>query len=391
MGMPIMAKNRKKKRTTDNSLRSKSAMTNRRQILKFATIAGASLITNPGHANPANSAKASGFHMPEEAEAHLRTFMQWPANPEVYDDPVFLDMVQQSVADIANTIIEFEPVVMLMDKSHEKSARQKLASKIEIWDIATDDLWCRDSGAIFVRNAGSQLAVSQVNFNGWGNKQVHGNDGKIADKIAQRLGLPIFNNNIVGEGGGVESDGAGTLLAHESSWVNNNRNTGSRKGIEKLLLGAIGGDKVIWAPGIKGADITDYHIDALARFVRPGAVLIQLPEFNDVNEQWSRAAYQTYDILKNSTDAQGRKFEITVIDDPVDIRVSSPDFVSSYVNYYVCNGAVIAAEFGDREKDAKAVGALVKLYPGREIVTLNIDPVGEVGGGVHCTTQQQPA
>ncbi|MCF6320242.1 MAG: agmatine deiminase family protein [Rhizobiaceae bacterium] len=365
---------------------------NRRQIVEIAAgLTVTMIMTLPGNAKPALSARSNGFRMPEESDKHLRTFMQWPVNREVYQDMVFLNMVQQSVADIANTIVEFEPVVMLMDAGFEKSARRKLNSNIEIWNIATDDLWCRDSGPIFVKNENAQLAISQVNFNGWGNKQVHDNDGKVAAKVAEQLELPVFNNELVGEGGGVESDGAGTLMAHESSWVNANRNGGTRNEVGKLLLEAIGGEKIIWAPGRKGEDVTDYHIDALVRFVRPGVVLIQLPEFRDESEQWSRAAFQTFDILKNSTDARGNKLETVIISDPFDIRVKSPDFVSSYVNYYVCNGAVIAAEFGDREKDAMAVEVLGKLYPGREIISLNIDPVGEVGGGIHCTTQQQPA
>jgi agmatine deiminase len=35
---------------------------------------------------------------------------------------------------------------------------------------------------------------------------------------------------------------------------------------------------MIWAPGVVGADITDYHIDSLARFSEPGKVVIQMPE-----------------------------------------------------------------------------------------------------------------
>ncbi len=81
---------------------------------------------------------------------------------------------------------------------------------------------------------------------------------------------------------------------------------------------------------------------------------------------------------------------MVILPEPHDIRVDSADFVSSYVNYYVCNGAVIAAEFGDREADERAAAILGKLYPGREIITLNIDPVGEVGGGIHCATHEQP-
>lgn len=337
-----------------------------------------------------NSARANGYVMPEETEPHVRTFMQWPVNRTVYRDHVFLEMVQQTIADIANTIAQFEPVVMLADKSHHNKMRKMLGTGIELWDIATDDLWCRDAGPVFVKNKAGKLAVTQVNFNGWGNKQVHDNDGTIAAKIAKRVGLEVFNNGIVGEAGGVESDGNGTLIAHESSWVNPNRNSDSREEIGIKMMETFGAEKMIWAPGIKGADITDYHIDSLARFVEPGRVVIQMPEKIDQRDLWSVAAFETYDILEKATDASGNRLELIIIPDPYDIRITSDDFVSSYVNYYVCNGAVIVAEFGDKETDEKAASTLKSLYRGREIVTLNIDPVGEVGGGIHCATQQQP-
>jgi agmatine deiminase len=67
------------------------------------------------------------------------------------------------------------------------------------------------------------------------------------------------------------------------------------------------------------------------------------------------------------------------------------DFVASYVNFYVCNGAVIAPQFGDATTDRVAVLALQRHYPNREIVTLNTDPLGEIGGGIHCATQQIPS
>jgi agmatine deiminase len=52
---------------------------------------------------------------------------------------------------------------------------------------------------------------------------------------------------------------------------------------------------------------------------------------------------------------------------------------------------VIAVEFGDDTIDEQARKTLAQLYPGREIVMLNVDPIGDAGGGIHCATQQQPA
>ena len=192
---------------------------------------------------------------------------------------------------------------MLMDESFAARARRKLSAKIEIWTIPTDDLWCRDAGPLFVRSASGGLAVANLNFNGWGDKQPHKHDGKVAERVAARLGLPLIDSGVVGEAGGVESDGAGTLIAHASSWVINNRNHISKAEIERRLLQALGAEKMIWAPGVKGGDITDYHIDALARFVRPGHVLIQMPDAPQRGDPWSAAAFETYDILARSTDA----------------------------------------------------------------------------------------
>lgn len=333
--------------------------------------------------------RLADYEMPLESEPHERTIMQWPVSPDVYDR-ASLARAQQAIARVANSIGEFEPVAMLVSGAAAGPARRMLGAAVELWDIPTDDLWCRDSGPTFVRNDRGALAVAHLRFNGWGNKQPHANDARIASAVAQRLGLPLLETGLVGEQGGVEHDGAGTLLAHASCWDNPNRNTESREVIGARLLAALGGRKMIWAPGIKGADITDYHIDALARFVAPGRLLFQLPPELDSDDPWSISAFETHEIVRSATGADGRPLDIVVINEPVDIRSRRRDFVASYVNYYVCNGAVISAEFGDRAADERARIALRSLYPEREIISLNVDAIGENGGGNHCATQQQP-
>jgi agmatine deiminase len=362
-------------------------MTRRSLFRSAAAVGGLSLL--PCRAYGAG-AGASGFWYPEETDPHERTFMQWPVSPEVHPDADFLFDLQATIADIASTIAEFEPVVMLAAAAHHKAIKKLVSGQVELWDIPTDDLWARDSGPSFVVDGKGGLALTQFNFNGWGGKQVHRNDGQIAERVAERLGLPVFDAGLVGEAGGVETDGQGTLIAHESSWVNRNRNKGSKAEVEAMLLDTMGAKKMIWAPGIKGADITDYHIDALARFVKPGQVLIQMGEDVDPADPWSVSAFETHDILANATDADGRNLDLVILPEPYDTRVDSPDFVASYVNYYVCNGAVIASEFGDKTADAEAAEILAGLYPGRQIVMLNTDAVGEVGGGIHCATHEQP-
>jgi len=331
------------------------------------------------------------YEMPLESAPHERTLMQWPVALGVYGARD-LAAVQSVIADIANAIAEFEPVALLAAPGARGLDRAHLSSGVERWDIPTDDLWCRDSGPTFVRAADGALAVAHIRFNGWGNKQRHSNDGRIAAAVATRLGLPLFDSGVIGEQGGIEHDGAGTMLAHASCWVNDNRNPGlSADRIAARLGTALGAEKMIWAPGVKGADITDYHIDSLARFVGPGRVLMQIGKQIDRNDPWSVAAHRTLAVLEEATDARGRKLEIVRLPDPVDIRSSDPDFVSSYINYYVCNGAVIAPQFGDARADDRARAMLASFYPGRKIVQLDIDALGASGGGIHCATQQQPA
>lgn len=330
---------------------------------------------------------SDGFYVPAEDVPHEKTLMQWPVSPAVYgDDWFFLGQVQDTIADIANTIAAFEPVVMLADASEHRRARRKLSDGVALWDIPTEDLWARDSGPIVAVNDRGDRIVRHIQFNGWGNKQPHRNDARIAERAAAMLGFEIRPTGLKGEAGGVEQDGHGTLIAHESSWVIANRNRGlTRTVIEDRLLRSYGADRMIWAPGVKGLDITDYHIDSLVRFTAPGRVLMNLPRTARNTDPFYRAAIQTRDAIA----AAGLR--ITVIPEPDYPRIEDPEFVASYVNFYVCNGAVIAPQFGDRETDTAARDALSRAFPNREIVMLNTDPLGQLGGGIHCATQQIPA
>jgi agmatine deiminase len=366
-------------------------MTKRRFLgSTLASFAGALTGLSQAQAEEATSAKAEGFRLPLESDPHERTFMQWPAVKSIYGSQDDLDAVREKIALIANSIGRFEPVVLLAKPEQAEDAKAWLKQGVEVWPLPVQDLWCRDSGPSFVVNSEGEQALSELGFNGWGGKQEHDDDSQIAGRIAKKLGIRIFENGIKGEGGGVETDGAGTLLAHASSWVNPNRNAGTQEEVEQLLLDALGAEKLIWAPGVAGADITDFHIDALARYVKPGQVMIQLPKKITSGDPWSASAYETYEVLKRATDADGRKLDIVVVPEPVNIRSQAKDFVNSYANFYVCNGAVICANFGDDKADEEAIRVLGQLYPGREIVSINTDAIGEAGGGIHCATQQQP-
>ncbi len=354
----------------------------RRELLKTSAMLSTIALTG----QPLLAMQKPDLYVPPEEAPHELTFMQWPVSRRVHPDTAFLRDLKQTIADIANMIAAFEPVVMLAAAADHTQARKLLSSAVELWDIPTEDLWCRDSGPLFAFNSTRKRVVSHIQFNGWGNKQVHESDGQIASRVAERLAMELVSSGVTGEAGGIEHDGHGLLIAHESSWVNNNRNPGlPRTEIENLLLQAYGAERFIWSPGVRGEDITDYHIDSLARFTGPGRVLINLPDEPDEADPFHQAALDTHDRLLAA------QLQVDVMPEPYDHRVQTFDFVASYANYYVCNGGVIAPQFGDAETDAIAVKALERHYPGRQIVALSVDALGEIGGGIHCATQQFPS
>ena len=95
-------------------------------------------------------------------------------------------------------------------------------------------------------------------------------------------------------------------------------------------------------------------------------------------------------VLRAARDARGRALEVVEVPAPTVLEAAGELVDYSYINHYVCNGAVIMPQFGDAAADAAAKATLQGLFPGRAIEQLNIDGVAAGGGGIHCATQQEP-
>ncbi|MFG1781962.1 agmatine/peptidylarginine deiminase [Rhodococcus oryzae] len=328
--------------------------------------------------------------MPEEGEPHKRTWMAFGASAEIWG-AALLPEVRRNLATIAQTIAQFEPVSMLVRPDELDLARELIGPyPVELLAAPLDDLWMRDTGPVFVRGNGTRAGID-FNFNGWGEKQDYDQDARVASFVSARAGVESLPTDLILEGGGIEVDGEGTAIITESCVLNNNRNPGWSKADVEAELGALLGlEKIIWLPGIAGKDITDGHTDFYARFARPGVVVAG---FDPDPESFDHDVTARHlDILETATDAQGRRLEVVVLEAPSTVRpeFDSDDFAAGYINFYVCNGAVIAPEFGDPEADGAARQELERLFPDRRVVQINIDAIAAGGGGIHCTTQQEP-
>ncbi|MEM0955111.1 MAG: agmatine deiminase family protein [Pseudomonadota bacterium] len=358
-------------------------MLKRRSLLKL-TMALGLMPAARGHA-------AHVWRAPGEEDPHAATWMCWPHNASIYGEQQRFEEIQLHLGRLAKAISEFEPVYMAAHQADHSSVKALCGERVQPVAIPTNDMWMRDSGPVFVTNKAGDLAAVDFNFNGWGAKQEpRADDGLIASRVAQHLKIPRIATPLVGEGGGIEFDGEGTLLLTDSCWLNDNRNPGiSKTEMTEELKRLLGIQKVIWLPGVAGRDITDGHIDGAVRFVRPG--LIMTGGFPGDDSIWGEALEESRKILASETDARGRPFTLVDIPSATEPRNTDESLFTSYANYYVANGAVFTPRFHDKRADAVAMEGLAKLYPGRKIVALEVDRIYESGGGIHCVTQQQPA
>lgn len=357
------------------------------------------------------NAALAAFTRPAEWDAQVSVIMAWPsAETDAYDESS-LDRATSDVSAIADAVGKFEPVTVLVEDDRYLDALQRFNSSKNvtvqpIQGYAKLDLWMRDMAPTFVVNMDNkQLEGVDYNFNGWGNKYPTESCNSLAAMYMYNKNITRVASTIVGEGGSFETDGDGTLLVTESSVINDNRNPGkSKQTIEDELIRTLGLKKVIWLPGRKGLDITDSHIDGLVRFTAPGKALLSRPASVEDDDPFSAMYKEAQEILSNTTDAQGRKIEITEITEAALDKIGAEksvldaihngekDYPSlTYVNYLVVNGGVIFPQFGDEDADKEALKIMQSVYPDRSVSTVLTKELPFLGGGIHCSTQEIPS
>jgi agmatine deiminase len=333
--------------------------------------------------------KENGFFMPAEWHPHTATWMAWPGLEDAYIDAPMgpeeaMKQARECYSEVAQTIARFETVNMLANKESIEEAKAHCGPDVNTIEAEIDDGWFRDSGPTFVINDKGEAAGVNWVFNAYGNKYPHEKDAKVARFVLDHLGLQCFDCELVQEGGGIHVDGEGTVLVTEHCQLNKNRNPDLTKAeVEIYLNDYIGATKVIWLNGDIPYDETDGHIDGLACFIRPGAVMATTTR--DKNHPDYDVLKANLETLKNSTDAKGRKLEVIEIDQPV-------EYINSCaMNFYFANNAVIIPAYGFPEYDKYVLDLFKMTFTEREVIQLNTGVVLFGGGNIHCITQQQPA
>jgi agmatine deiminase len=320
---------------------------------------------------------------PGEWEPHERTIMGWPCRTSLWGPT--LERAYADYAEVANAIADFEDVTMIAASAHDAQvARSACASRVAIVELPIDDSWLRDSGPIYVvDDKGGRLAV-HFGFNAWGEKfPPWDKDAEIGRLIAHELGDEVRQAPLVLEGGSVISDGAGTIVTTEQCLLAPNRNPSlSRGAIEELLADYLGAERLVWlGQGLVEDRDTDGHIDMIAAFVPGGRALVQT--VTDENPNHARCE----ENLERFADAGIETIGIPFL--PY-AEVAGERVAVGYLNFYVCNGAVIVPVTGI-DFDDEALAIIADAFPGRSVVPVPGATIAYGGGGPHCITQQVPA
>ncbi|MBI3854202.1 MAG: agmatine deiminase family protein [Planctomycetes bacterium] len=332
-----------------------------------------------------------GFSMPAEWAPHRATWIAWPHHKE--DWPGRFEPIPWVYAEIVRVLSRNERVRILAGDAAQARGVLGRAGvdlvRVDFYPIPTDRVWTRDSGAIFVTNGAKKIAT-HWKFNGWAKYPNHKKDDLVAARIAKAIRVEEYpvvvdGREIVMEGGAIDVDGRGTLMATEECLLSTlqARNPGlGREGYERVFRDVLGIKRVVWlGRGIAGDD-THGHIDDLARFVAPGrVVLCQEKDRYDAN----------YRPLKENLERlRAAKLEVIPLPMPAPIVFEGQRVPASYANFYIANGSVIVPTFNDPQ-DRQALGILADCFPGREIVGIHcLDFVWGLGT-LHCATQQEPA
>ena len=346
------------------------------------------------------------FRLPAEWETHEATWLGWPHNKS--DWPGKFAPIPWVYAEIVKRISQGEKARIIVEsKEHQQQARGTLKSanvdltNIEFFTLKMDRGWTRDSGPLFVKN---ESAIAQVNFkfNGWAKYSDYKKDRGLPEFISKKLGLPEIipehhGTHVVLEGGAIDTNGSGTLIATEECLLDQRtqtRNPGfTKRDYEEVFKTYLGITNVLWlGKGIAGDD-THGHVDDLCRFANSNTILL-VQEENPADEN--------YELLRENRERMqdfrledGTKPEAVFLPMPEPVIFSQRDrkgqrLPASYANFYVSNSAVLVPTFNDPH-DKVALGIIAELFHDRPVIGIHsLDLVWGLGT-LHCLTHEQPA
>lgn len=332
--------------------------------------------------------------LPAEWAEQDAVLIAWP-HPDT-DWNYMLDEVEACYLNIAEAISNHEPLIIATpqpDYVSCKLAHLPHSNRINIVEVATNDTWARDFGAITVEIDGVPVALD-FKFNGWGLKFASDKDnlinralknkGVIAAELVNRLGFVL-------EGGSIESDGNGTIMTTSNCLLSPNRNGEmSRQDIQDYLTQQFGARQMLWVDhGELAGDDTDSHIDTLARFL-PGNI-IAYTRCQDSNDCHYAELELMHRQIAAFVNADGKPYNLVTL--PLPEPIFDDDGLrlpATYANFLITNRCLLVPTYNQPELDHLALHALQAAVPSHKVVGIDCRALIKQHGSLHCITMQLP-
>nr|WP_275097549.1 agmatine deiminase family protein [Sedimenticola hydrogenitrophicus] len=339
----------------------------------------------------------SEYLLPAEWANQSAIMLTWPHRQTDWAD--HLAEVDQVYLAISRQVTRFQRLLIVcQNERHHKLISGKLAAagiapeRLHFAIAPSNDSWARDHAPLTcIGEKGALLLDFQ--FNGWGGKYPAELDTRINQQLF-RAGVFAATEQrsvpLVLEGGAVETDGLGTLLATRSSVLTRSRNPDlTADQVESILSQQLGFDRFLWLEhGHLSGDDTDGHIDTLARFADPATILYATAtaEDPDYPELEAMAAE-----LRAFRQRDGQPYRLIALPPIPPILSKQGDRLpAGYANFLIINGAVLLPVY-NIPQDAAAIRALQACFPQREIIPIDCLPLIRQNGSLHCITMQFPA
>lgn len=336
------------------------------------------------------------FRFPAEWEPQSAVLIAWP-HPETDWGPRLVEVEETYIALVAAITAFEDAVICIADDDLQTYAEARLRSarvdmdRVRFVTVEYDDTWLRDSGPITLKRATGGFRLLDFRFTGWGGKFEASRDDRLVEALAAQDVFADATREQIDfalEGGGIETDGAGSLL---TTWrcLHERHPDATREQLSAKLAGWLRQDRVLWLDhGYLEGDDTDAHIDTLARFAAEDAIVYQgCDDVADTHYEELRAMAGELSRLRTR---EGRPYRLFALPWPRPVFDNGRRLAASYANFLIVNGAVLIPAYGD-PADARAQETMAEAFPGRMIVPVPCRPLIWQNGSLHCITMQLPA
>ncbi|WP_266157177.1 agmatine deiminase family protein [Dyella silvatica] len=337
----------------------------------------------------------STLRLPAEWEPQAAVLIAWPHADTDWAER--LAEVETTYVALAAAVTRFQPLIVVVADTALGAHAQALLraakvdlAKVRFVELPYDDTWLRDSGPITLKADAASFQLTDFRFTGWGGKFGAEQDDAL---ITGLVNAGVFNNaahkrvDWALEGGGIESDGKGTVLTTWRCLVQRHPEQ-SREEMSAVLRDNLPASRVLWLDyGYLEGDDTDAHIDTLARFAPGERIVFQACDdsADPHHDELQRMAGE----LAALRSADGRPYQLYPLPWAQPIVDQGRRLAASYANYLIVNQAVLVPAYGDAA-DNEAARIIGQAHPGREIVQVPCRPLIWQNGSLHCITMQLP-